>query len=607
MASSFTQTNVLKGAFSADIKAMAKSQRSESVRKVTPSWLPIWASFSLFGACALSACTALLEDGPAGPLRAGGQNGATDDNSDPGGAGGPGTAQPFVCDPTVAQSGAPAPGPSTIRRMTRWEYNNTVRDLLGDTTGPADQFVQEEESGGFKNNADALTVSALLAEQYLTAAEEVAARATADVVGLLGCSPDDGCVKAFLVRFGERAFRRPLTDEERDRLFTLFNAGRSQYDANTGIEWVLQAMLQSPHFLYRVERGEPLAGSPNVAALSSWEIASRLSYFLSGTMPDEELLAAARNDALRTNQQIADQARRLLSDPRAHDVVQTFHAQWLDLDLVDHMDKDPEVFPTFSPALRTSMRGEIDAFIEHVVWKAGGDATLLLTAPYSFFDSRLAAHHGISTPAGDGFQRVELDPTQRAGILTQAGMLALWSKNNQTSPIHRGKFVREQLLCMPLPPPPPGVVVEAPDPEPSLTTRERFSQHSSDPACAGCHKLMDPIGFGFENYDAIGRFRTEENGLPIVNSGEVVSSDLPGKFTGAVELASQLAESGQVRDCLVRQWFRFANGRLETSEDGCTLSALSKRFDESGNDIRDLLVELTISDSFRYRLVGANQ
>ncbi len=558
----------------------------------------------MLSALALSACTATLDAAPAGPdFRAQTHT----DGADPsGGTSGEGT-HTFRCDADLAESGAFMPGPSTIRRMTRWEYNNTVRDLLGDSTRPADRFVEEEEAAGFKNNADALTVSALLAEQYLTAAESLAARATSDMAGLLGCSPDADCIRSFLGRFGERAYRRPLGAEERDRLFALYDAGRTQFDSKTGVEWVLQAMLQSSHFLYRVERGEPVSGMDNVAALSSWEMASRLSYFLTGTMPDDELLDAARNNALRSREQVAAQARRLLADPRAREVVQGFHAQWLDLDLVEHIEKDPGLFPTFTPTLRSSMRGEIEAFIDHVVWEAGGNTTLLLTAPYSFVDREIAAVYGVDAPAGGGFQRVALDPTQRAGLLTQAGMLALLSKSDQSSPIHRGKFVREQLLCMPLPPPPPGVVVEAPNPDPTLTTRERFTAHSSDPACSGCHRMMDPIGFGFENYDALGRFRDQENGLPIDNSGQVLASDLPGSFHGAVELASQLAESTQVKDCVVRQWFRFANGRLETDADGCTLTALSKRFNASGNDLRELLVELTLSDAFRFRLTGASQ
>ncbi len=502
-------------------------------------------------------------------------------------------------------AGELTPGPSTIRRMTRWEYNNTVRDLLGDTTRPADAFVPEEESAGFQNNADALTVSPLLAEQYLTAAEDIAARATEDLPGLLGCSPSADCLNAFLIRFGERTYRRPLTDDERAALFDLFDAGRAQYDDRTGVEWVLQAMLQSPHFLYRVEHGEPVDGAPGIVALSSWEVASRLSYFLWGSMPDDELFLAARDDALRTKDQVAAQARRMLADPRARDIVRIFHAQWLDLDLIDRLDKDPIAYPSFSDSLRDSMRGETEAFIDHVIWDAGADATLLLTAPYTFVDSELAAHYGVSDPGWDGFHRVDLDPNQRAGILTQAGLLALWSKSDQTSPIHRGKFVREQLLCTPLPPPPPGLVVEVPDPDPTATTRERFAQHSSDPACSGCHQLMDPIGFGFEHYDAIGRWRSEEHGLPIDATGEVIASDLPGPFDGTVELAGQLAASEQVADCLVRQWFRFAYGRLETAEDTCTLDALAERFSASGNDVLDLLVELTLSDAFRYRRVGA--
>src|SRR5262249_43988715 len=203
-------------------------------------------------------------------------------------------------------------------------------------------------------------------------------------------------------------------------------------------------------------------------------------------------------------------------------------------------------------------------------------------------------------PSGDTLQRVELNPARRLGILTQAGVLALTSKSNQTSPVQRGKFVREQLLCDQLPPPPPGVAAAPPPLDPTLTTRQRFAVHSQNPACAGCHQLMDPVGFGLENFDGVGKWRTAENGIAIDASGMVINSDV-GAFSGPTELAQKLATSDKVRGCAVTQWFRFGYGRGETADDRCSIRALNSQFAASGYNIRELLVALTQTDAFLYR------
>ncbi len=270
-------------------------------------------------------------------------------------------------------------------------------------------------------------------------------------------------------------------------------------------------MLQSPRFLYRVEMGMPdlLTGQPDVTALDSWEVATRLSFLLWSSIPDEELFAAAEADALGDAASIEKQARRMLEDPRARDAVANFHEQWLGLGKIGTLNKDVAVYPTYTPALRPLWEKETLSFLDHVVFDDDkGDVKTMLTAPYSMMNADLAAFYGVSGPKGAAFERVDLDPAQRAGLLTQASLLAVNSKPNQSSPIHRGKFVRERLLCQTLAPPPNNVNIQPPEVDPTATTREKFSQHSSDPACAGCHRLMDPIGFGFESYDGIGQFRT---------------------------------------------------------------------------------------------------
>ena len=499
------------------------------------------------------------------------------------------------------------PGSSPIRRLTRVEYDNTVRDLLGDTTHPARGFVAEEEANGFDNQAAALNVTQLLAEQYLEAAEALAAKAVEDLPGLTQCADglaDEACAASFIERFGARAFRRPLSDDEKLAYQNLWSAWTAEGQA-TAIRIVLTAMLQSPHFLYRVELGmpDPVQGGDDVVRLTSHELASRLAYLLWNSMPDEALFAAADAGELDSREQIATQAERMLADPRARDAVSNFHDQWLGLQGIESVTKDLEANPTYDESLRPLWKAETEAFVNHVVFEGDGDLTALFTAPYTMANDKLAAFYGVSGPSGSDLEKVDLDPAQRAGIFTQASLLAVNAQSNQTSPVFRGKFVREKLLCQILPPPPDDIDINPPAVDPSATTRERYAAHASDPACAGCHNLMDPIGFGFENYDAVGLYRTQEGTLPVDASGEVLGADdADGTFVGAVELAKQLAESDTVRQCVVTQWFRFGYGRAEEKKsDGCTLGVLNDAFEASGWKIESLLLALTQTDAFAYR------
>jgi hypothetical protein len=250
------------------------------------------------------------------------------------------------------------------------------------------------------------------------------------------------------------------------------------------------------------------------------------------------------------------------------------------------------------------MVAETRAFVEHAVFDDEGDLTTLLHAPYSYMNDQLATFYGIDGVSGADFQRVDLDPSERAGLLTMGTLLVFNSHTNQTSPTLRGKLIRERLLCDAVPPPPPTVNPKAPDIEPGSTGKDRFSQHTADPACASCHVLMDPIGFGFENYDTVGRYRTEEGGKPIDATGELAQSDVDGAFDGVVELADKLADSDKVSSCYAKQWFRYGYGRGDTSEDACTLDRLDAQFRDAGGNIIELLVKLTQTDAFLYRPAG---
>ncbi|WP_437591233.1 DUF1592 domain-containing protein [Sorangium sp. So ce1000] len=542
------------------------------------------------GLLLLASCTGQFGDLPA--------NG--DDDGD-------GEATAPLCD-------AIEPGESPLRRMTRVEYDNTIFDLLGDDSRPARGFVPEEESLGFNNQAAALVVSPLLAEQYMTAAEGIAARA---VGKLLGGAPAcreaaagaacRGEIAALVASLGKRAFRRPLADDEIAEFAALFDRGldlgETPDDASTGLALVVQAMLQSPHFLYRVEFGMPDPAEGDVVPLTSYEIASRLSYLLWGTMPDDALFAAAEQGALGTGAEIEAQARRMLADPRAREAVKNFHRQWLGLSKIDEIaagGRDPELYPEYRDELLPLFQTETEAFLDHAIFEEDASVSTLFTASYSMMNRELAELYGVKGPKGEAFERVELDPSQRAGFLTHAGLLSLYAKPNRSSPVHRGRFVRQSLLCQ-IPPPPPDVVPEPPMVDRTKTTREQFSQHVSDPGCRSCHTLLDPIGFGFEHYDALGRWRDAENGIPVDASGELTQTDTDGPFDGAVELAHRLAESEQVRACVVKQWFRFGYGRAEQREDACSLSQATQAFEASRYNIRALLVALTQTDAFRYR------
>ncbi|WP_437930814.1 DUF1592 domain-containing protein [Sorangium sp. So ce291] len=508
------------------------------------------------------------------------------------------------------------PGASPLRRMTRFEYNNTIRDLLGDDSAPADAFVIEEEALGFNNQAAALGVTQLLAEQLMKASEAIAARAAQDLERLLdGCDPaaqgPEACAAELIERLGKRAFRRPLTATELERLERLFAWGNDEHGFSTGVELAIQAMLQSPHFLYRVELGTPDPAGEGVVPLSDHEIASRLSYLLWSSMPDDALFAAADAGELRTAEQIAAQARRLLEDPRARAAVANFHAQWLELTKIDTLAKDAAVYPQYHDGLPALFRAETEAFLDHVVFEdEAGDVATLLTAPYSLMNAELRAFYGLEAPA-DGaaspgeLEVVPLDPSRRAGFLTHASLLSVLAKPDQPSPVHRGKFVRERLLCQALPPPPPDVDIQPPAVRPGIPTRRQFERHAQDPGCAGCHRLMDPIGFGFEHYDGIGLYREVDQEVPVDASGEIVGSrGTDGRFDGAVELARRLAESDEVRQCVATQWFRFGYGRAEQAEDECSMSQIQQAFAESGYNIKALLVALTQTDAFRYRRSG---
>ncbi len=549
----------------------------------------------------LSGCTGVIggSDG-ADSTNPGGPGPGTPGN--PGASGGTGVGGGET--PDCSATAMPSVGVVPLRRLTRSQYSHTIRDLLGLPGDYAGQLGLDEKVGLFYSNANN-PVTELLVEQYMNVADTVAAEAVqTQMARLVPCDPATldpaACGAQFVDSFGLKAFRRPLLADERATLVALFEAGRLDQGFNDGVQRVITAVLQSPQLLYHLELGVAPAGSPDVVALDQYILGSRLSYFLWDSTPDEELLRAAGAGELSTPEALRAQAQRLLNDPRAADAIASFHRQWLGTDLLGNLEKDADAYPDYSTELRDSMILETARFSDYVIRAGDGLLDTLFTAPFSFVDQPLAELYGVTLPAGhDPTQPFQLDPTQRSGILTQAGVLAIHSHANQGSPVRRGKFVRENMFCQALQPPPPGADITPPEPDPNASTRERFEQHREDPTCAGCHSLIDPLGFGFENYDGIGTFRTMEAGKPIDASGEITATDVDGSFVGAAELSQKLATSPTVRACLAQHWFNYAFGRTKSDADACSMNAMTQAFDAS-NNIRDLLLALVTTDAFRY-------
>jgi hypothetical protein len=505
-----------------------------------------------------------------------------------------------------------APGAAEARLLTRLQYDNTVRDLLGDLSVPARNFPDENTLLGFGNNADAHRETLLLAEQHLSAAEDLAAAAIArGTAQLLPCDASDhseACVSKFITQFGYRAFRRPLLDEESGPLLDLWRSANTSYGFDSALGLLLQVFLQSPQFLYRPESTPsatagamaPAAGAP--LALDSYQVATRLSYFLWNTMPDAELFSLADTGQLSDLETVRAQAERMLDDDRAQTTVRDFYEQWLGMSAFAGITREvPGTGAT--GALNPSWRESLTRFAQHTFWEEGGNVSALLTSQTVFVDAQLEGLYGLDVT--DDFASVT--DGNRTGLLTQPGLMALYAHPDQSAPVQRGKFVREQLLCHPLPPPPPNVDTTPPDPAPGATTRERFHQHSADPSCSSCHSLLEGVGFGLEAYDQLGQFRTSEYGLPIDASGQILNSgdtELDGPFDGASQLGTELGGSPQVEACLATQWFRYGMGRGEQAADSCSLNQMKTSFSASGGNFRELLVALATTDAFRFRSVG---
>jgi hypothetical protein len=513
----------------------------------------------------------------------------------------------------LENAGGGASQDAELRRLTHSQYNHTVRDLLGDQTSPAMQFPPEDFINGFRNQSRGQSLSPVLVEGYSNAAEKLASSAFrgGDTHGLIPCTPSVPCRARFVREFGQKAFRRPLDAGERQRYEALLAQGT---DFMKGAQLVVEAMLQSPNFLFWFDTSTD-------PKLKPWAAASRLSYSLWDTMPDAELFVAAQRGELATPAGLEKQARRMLADPRAHEALDEFVSQWLRFDRLLTASKDRRKFPYFTRETAHAMTTEARMFASDLVWN-DGDFMTLFTADYGYVSPELARIYGVAAPAKD-FDRVPFPAdSERAGILGQGLFLALTAKPEDSSPTARGLFIREQFLCQHVPDPPPGVNTNLPpvtEAKPQ-TNRDRMSEHTTNSSCAGCHKLMDGVGFGLEKFDAIGakreqlvlEFRSkhaeedEEEGkhvtkrtvtLPL-NTAAYVAGIPDSDFTSPRQLGAVLAKSSQCQECIVKQYFRFQAGRTDTPADRPLIRSVSDKFRNSGFRFKELIVSLVVLREF---------
>ncbi|HET6148170.1 MAG TPA: DUF1588 domain-containing protein [Polyangia bacterium] len=512
-----------------------------------------------------------------------------------------------------------------MRRLTKVEILASANQALGlDTTTSLSNLDADSQINGGFSNSDQLVVSESFANSLNLAADTIATQFKPTVTKTAypaSCFTTDAaaetCAQTFIQSFAKKAYRREIAADDVTALMAVYTAGREVgIDGNvtdrfsTGLTWIVRAVVQSPDFLYLPELGDPAVANGGKTTLLGEEIASALSYSILGTPPDDQLMAAAAAGALATPEQRSAQAARLIA---AHpdnwkQQMRIFVNQWLGINFSrPEWEKNTTAFPTFNASLKSALQTESGMLIDDWATLADGPRLdTLLTAPSTFINSVNAPVYGL-TATGTTFKKTSLDPAQRAGILTLAGFLGSTSHVAETSPVMRGKTILQKFLCR-NPPPPPPVIPPLPPADQSAptTTRARFEAHISNPACSGCHAAFQPMGAAFEEYDALGEFRTMQNGFPIDSSGALVGATGGDKpVRDAIELSQILSQSQDVYDCVSAQAFRFTVGRLEGEYDSCGLAKASLAFSTTGHlDVRELIAGIVRSDSFVVRTVA---
>lgn len=502
------------------------------------------------------------------------------------------------------------PGHVVVRRLSANEYDHTVRDLLGTTLKPGTDFPADDLGEEFDDVGSALSLS----PTYVRAYEQAAYAIIDDLLGstdqvrkerILTCDVSTGgqaCARSIVTALARKAWRRPVSEEESTGLLAPMNKAAELGAAPLeGLRYALAGVLMSPFFIFKLEV-DPDPASMVPRRLNSHELATRLSYALWSSMPDDQLFAAADSDALATDQGVEAQIGRMLADPKVAMLSDAFAGQWLNFRKLHDHEVEASTFPAYSPALVTSMQGEARRYFSEFL-QTDLPIQGLLNARFSFLDSTLATFYGATRPstgAPTDFVRVDTTGIERSGMLTMGAFLVASSLPTRTSVVRRGQYVYERFMCGEVPAPPPGIA-GFPEPEAGLTARELSAQHRADPSCSGCHNIMDPLGFGLETYDGLGAYRTSESGVSIDSSGS-----LPGgaSFRGGVELADALAKDPRFVECVTKKLATFALGRLMNQpDDPRWISYLSSTAGQSKTaSLPALLRALILSDAFRSRV-----
>jgi len=583
----------------------ASRMNMPSRRRAT--WLGLMAPVALAW---LSGCSA---GGASSP-----DNQATGGSSSNGGNGGngagAGTTSGGVGTVSPQCQGAPHPGRAPVRRLTRFEYSNAARDLFGDTSDPGLGLPPETISrtgNVFGNDADLLSVSSNLASKYGSVAADIAKRATAtpEALGKLaacasGATPDDACARTLITNVAGRAYHRALLPTEVDSFLALLKGVQAKATFASGVAAVLEAVLQGPEFLYRIELGAPATDYPALRRPTADEMAARLSFLFWGTIPDEALRMAAQSGQLATAAGVKAQAERLVAAPQARPVVRYFFDYLLPINGLTNLARDKDKFPIYSQPFAAALREETQTFLEHQIFDADSPGTWAsaLTAPYTYVNEQLASFYGMAGVTGTEFRKVNLpDPSKRLGLLTQAGILTGTITTNESNPVLRGSFLVNKMMCMNIAlPTDPAILamVKIPEGVTGPTARDRFTLHRKQQICQGCHSVLDPVGFALENYDPIGQWRDKENDVTIDASGSMPGSTTP--LNGPVELVKAIAASDAAQNCFAQHWLEFGFGKSLDPADACTQESINNAFKKSGGNVKQLLVDLTQTDAFLY-------
>ena len=492
-------------------------------------------------------------------------------------------------------------GANGITRLSRAEYRSTVQDLLGVDLGSDVELLPADSFTPFDNDYTLQAPSKALVDGLEALSKRAVASVLADPAlrsALVGCTPagpdDAACFADFIKRFGRRALRRPLQDAEVVGYQGFLSFAVASHDFYTAVGMVVRAMLQDMELIYRVELGEPIAGQPGAFWLSDFETASRLSYFLWGQNPDDELLDQAAAEQLSSDEGVRAAAERMLADERGLRRIERFHALWMGYDTLPH-----------APELNAAMRQETDALVRRVVFDEQRPWLDLFSAGETWANDALAEIYGLTKPPSDGFAWVGYSAPDRRGILSHGSLLSNGVRGTDTSPTRRGKFVSERLACTPIPPPPDDVKADEPPPDTSGANCkvDRYAAHRTEPRCAGCHVLMDGVGFGLENYDARGGYREADDGKPECTIDGVGELQNVGAFSGPAELAALLAGSGELTSCLIERVYQLGVGRNPGPQDAALLDALASRGGGPALQLRQLVLDLVSSEGFRIRTI----